>query len=279
MNAGPLSAYPVISRAVSVIAAVVMVVTAMTALIRHVPTADRLELSDPRPSATPAGWDGMTVTDWTLRRGSGQADGVVRVGVVEPLAPVRADMLFIHGHSDRSDNHQALATAWSELGLRVILFDLPQHGGTNAGSLDSWEFDEIARLGVAIEQITRQDRGRPFLLGGFSFGGAIAVHSVVRPALLAEYGRRPAALTLFSPAVAVKPFSGGDGISRNRALVHPGGAVGAEPSPAVPAANPLFSGRLLAEGFADRRAAFPADIPLFVATGGEDEDTGGNGDE
>jgi hypothetical protein len=95
----------------------------------------------------------------------------------------------------------------------------------------------------------------------------------VHPELLARFGRRPAALTLLSPALAVRPVTAGDGVSRPRALTHPGGAALARPSPAVPLANPLFAAGLLVQGWQDRALAPPRDLPVFVATGDPAQDT------
>lgn len=223
--------------------------------------------SEPSPSA---GW---SVREVRVDRGPNRPGGWVRVAVISPTGTVGGDVLFVHGHSDRSDNHRETFAEWTKAGLRVIAFDLPDHGGTAAGSLDSWDGDDLGRLVAQVEQVTREDRRRPLVLAGFSVGGELVVHTVVSPDLLAGLGRRPAAAVLLSPAVAVRPFSGGDGISRIRALVHPGGSGGAEPTPAVPLANPLFAAQLLVRGLWDRQQGFPGDIPLFVATGGAAQDS------
>ncbi|MCB0097092.1 MAG: hypothetical protein KDE46_15290, partial [Caldilineaceae bacterium] len=57
--------------------------------------------------------------------------GQMRIGILSPTVPAKADILFIHGHADRLDNHGALFGAWAEAGYRVLAFDLPSHGESN----------------------------------------------------------------------------------------------------------------------------------------------------
>jgi alpha-beta hydrolase superfamily lysophospholipase len=252
------------------------IVTGLPAVVRLLATAPRagdLRLGSSTAARVPASWTGLAVQDISVERGPGLPSGTVRVGIVAPTSTPRADLLFFHGHSDRIDNHQALFMAWRDDGIRVISFDLPDHGGTSAGSLDTWELDQLAMLASRIEARTREDRSRQLFLGGFSFGGELAYHSVVHPDVLARFGRRPAGLVLLSPALAVRAFSGGDGISRSRSLVHPGGATPAAPSPSVPLANPLFAARVLVQGWQDRGLSPPHTLPIFAATADDAQDT------
>jgi alpha-beta hydrolase superfamily lysophospholipase len=220
----------------------------------------------------PALWPGLAVEDVSVERGSGLPAGIVRIGIDAPAGTPRADLLFFHGHSDRMDNHEALFTAWRDAGIRVISFDLPDHGGTAAGSLDTWSLDQLVVLASRVEEHTRTDRARPLFLAGFSVGGELAYHAAVHPDLMAQFGRRPVGLVLLSPALSVLPFTGGDGVSRSRDLVHSGGATLAPPSPAVPLANPLFAIGLLVQSRQDLALSLPHDIPVFVATGDDKRD-------
>jgi alpha-beta hydrolase superfamily lysophospholipase len=256
----------------AVLAVLVIAAPAAVRLVTAVPGRVDVRLGPSSAAQVPASWNGLAVQDIAVERGPGPPSGTVRVGIVAPATTARADLLFLHGHSDRMDNHQALFTAWRAEAVRVIAFDLPDHGGTSAGSLDTWDLDELAVLASRVEERTREDRGRPLFLGGFSVGGELAYHAAVHPGLLARFGRRPAALALLSPALAVQPVTAGDGVSRPRALTHPGGATLARPSPAVPLANPLFAAGLLVQGWQDRGLAPPRDIPVFVATGDPAQD-------
>ena len=78
----------------------------------------------------------------------------VRVGVVEPRHEPLADVLFLHGHADRLDNHPALFAALRDAGVRVVSFDLPSHGLTDAGAIDLWSVDDLARLASRVERAT-----------------------------------------------------------------------------------------------------------------------------
>jgi alpha-beta hydrolase superfamily lysophospholipase len=257
----------------ALLAAVGIALPAAVRLVTAVPGGTDVRLGPSSAAQVPASWPGLAVQDIAVERGSGLPSGTVRVGIAAPATAARADLLFFHGHSDRMDNHRALFTAWRDGAVRVISFDLPEHGGTAAGSLDTWDLDELVVLASRIEERTREDRGRPLFLGGFSAGGELAYHAAVHPELLARFGRRPAGLALLSPALAVQPVTAGDGISKPRALARPGGAALAPPSPAVPLANPLFAAGLLLQGWQDRELSPPRDLPVFVATGDAAQDT------
>ncbi|MEZ4617015.1 MAG: alpha/beta fold hydrolase [Caldilineaceae bacterium] len=95
------------------------------------------------------------------------------MGILAPDAPV-ADILFIHGHADRLDNHGALFTAWRAAGFRVIAFDLPSHGESNILPIDLYRVEDFAALAQLVEATTRDDPDRPLLLAGWSFGGLLA---------------------------------------------------------------------------------------------------------
>jgi alpha-beta hydrolase superfamily lysophospholipase len=262
-----------LARRLAVAAAVLIVLPVGWQLLSGVPNPTDIRLGAATPARVPASWPGVAVQDIAVERGGGLPSGTVRVGIVNPVGTPRADVLFFHGHSDRLDNHRALFTAWRDAGVRVVAFDLPEHGGTSAGALDTWDLDQLVVLASRIEQRTRTDRSRPLFLAGFSLGGELAYHAVVNPDLLAQFGRRPAGLVLLSPALAVQVFTGGDGVSRARALEHPGGAVLAKPAPAVPLANPVFTADLLIASTRDRGLSPPRDMPVFVATADPAQDT------
>ena len=267
MFAVPPAASRRLALGLAILAAAAIGLPALARVATDASSITDIRLGAESPALVPASWPGLAVQDVSVRRGPGLPSGTVRIGVAAPAGTPRADLLFFHGHSDRMDNHQALFTVWRDARIRVIAFDLPDHGGTSAGSLDTWGLDQLVVLASRIEERTRTDRGRPLFLSGFSVGGELAYHAAVHPHLLAQFGRRPVGLVLLSPALAVLPFTGGDGVSRANDLVHPGGAAAAPPSPAVPLANPLFAAGLLVQSQQDRALSPPHDIPAFVATG------------
>ncbi len=139
----------------------------------------------------------------------------------------------------------------------MVSFDLPSHGGTDAGAIDRWSFDDLAAVTGRVLRATQQDAARPLMVTGWSFGGLLATRFVQDPAERSALGRPVRALVLESPAVAPRAFAGGDGVSRLRALTHDLHApVAGPPDPASPFLDPVFAGRLVAQ--AATAAATPA---------------------
>ncbi len=197
----------------------------------------------------------------------------VRVGVVDPVGEPVADVLFLHGHADRLDNHAALFRDLRAAGIRVVSFDLPSHGATDAGAVDRWSFDDLGAMAARVVRATEQDPERPFVLAGWSFGGLLATRFVQEPTIRAAFGRPVAGLALESPAVAPLPFPGGDGVSRLRALTHDLSVpVAGPPRPASPFLDPVFAGRLAAQAAVAASEPLPRDLPTLVEVGGDDED-------
>ncbi|ROR82820.1 Lysophospholipase, alpha-beta hydrolase superfamily [Plantibacter flavus] len=192
----------------------------------------------------------------------------VRVGVMEPAGEAVADVLFLHGHADRLDNHPALFEHLAARGLRVISFDLPSHGETDAGLIDAWSFDDVAALAGRVERATTEDRNRPFVLVGWSFGGLLETTIVQSPERRAAFSRPIAGLALEAPAIVPLAFSGGDGVSKLRTLTHDLRApVAGPPSPASPFQDPLFAVRLLAQAQLAAITPLPSDVPALVVLG------------
>lgn len=197
----------------------------------------------------------------------------VRVGVLAPKGEPVADLLFLHGHADRLDNHAALFQDFAAAGVRVVTFDLPSHGETDAGAIDRWSFDDLAALAARVVHVTEQDPDRPFVLAGWSFGGLLATRFVQDPSERTAFGRPVRALALESPAVAPLTFAGGDGVSRLRALTHDLRApVAGPPRPASPFLDPVFAGRLVAQAKVAVATPLPADLPTLVELGGDEDD-------
>lgn len=197
----------------------------------------------------------------------------VRVGVVAPPDEPVADLLFLHGHADRLDNHAALFADLAAAGIRVVSFDLPSHGETDAGAIDRWSSDDLAALAARVVHATEEDPDRPFVLAGWSFGGLLATRLVQEPEQRAALGRPVRAVALESPAVVPLPLAGGDGVSRLRALTHDLRApVAGPPRPASPFLDPVFAVRLLVQARSAAATPLPSGLPVLVEVGGDAED-------
>ncbi|MEZ4683444.1 MAG: alpha/beta fold hydrolase [Caldilineaceae bacterium] len=225
-----------------------------------------------QPADVSAVMPGLALHFLDVRSVKADAPGEMRVGILAPDAPV-ADILFIHGHADRLDNHGALFTAWRAAGFRVIAFDLPSHGESNILPIDLYRVEDFAALAQLVEATTRDDPDRPLLLAGWSFGGLLATRIAQEPALLAGFSRQPAGLLLLTPAVTPYAFAGGDGIARLTTLTNNHYVVVAgPPSPAAPAQNPIFAGRLLWEARRAHSARLPQTIPTLIFAAGSTAD-------
>lgn len=259
-------------------AAAVLAVAALA-----LPVVPRVVAADPAPSPLRLSADDRVVAG--LRTGElsvpdlGSGAHEVRVGVVEPTGAHRADVLFLHGHADRLDNHPALFEELRSRGIRVISFDLPSHGETDAGPIDVWSFADLTEVaGRALAAVDSADADRessdvPLVLAGWSFGGLLATRIAQDPALAERLPRPLAGLALEVPALAPYPTAGGDGISRLRALTHDLRApVAGPPSPPSPLQDPVFAGRLLLEAEIARSRPLPAGLPTSITLSDPDED-------
>lgn len=120
---------------------------------------------------------------------------------------VRGGALLIHGLTDSPYSMRALAEVFRESGYYALVLRMPGHGTVPAGlTTATWE-DWLAAVKVGARHVReRAGEGRPFLLVGYSNGGALSVKyaldAIVDPALPA-----PAGLVLLSPMVGVAPFA------------------------------------------------------------------------
>jgi alpha-beta hydrolase superfamily lysophospholipase len=223
----------------------------------------------PAPVA-PLEADEFRVPGSDLRDGEPGSFRVIRTAPPPPQTPV-ADLIFLHGHADRVDNHRELFARWAQAGIAVVAPDLPSHGDTSVRGIDAWTTGDIAAL-VGLLERRYGATGRPLILAGWSYGGLMATRILQSPDHLRALARRPAAVVLLVPAVAPLPLTGGDGISRHRSLRHDPDPEAAPPSPASPLLNPVFAVRLLAEAWAARHDRLPAEVPAFVVASDAAED-------
>jgi alpha-beta hydrolase superfamily lysophospholipase len=211
----------------------------------------------------PASW--MNTKRISVDGGNAQ----LRVGEARPASgePV-ADILYLHGFSDRMDNHKPLFDQWTKRGARVVAFEYPSHGESCGLGLGAYTFTDLVDFATVVEKDMVEDQKRPLYLAGWSTGGLIATR-------LAQGYRdvsRPIAGTmLFAPGIAVHVVLGEVTLDSLTSLAHPPhtGPI----APTRPALYALFSAGLLLQSHEARSEPFPATIPTILFTGGEQSDT------
>jgi alpha-beta hydrolase superfamily lysophospholipase len=121
---------------------------------------------------------------------------------------IRGGALLLHGLTDAPFSLRALADVLEREGYYVLALRLPGHG-TVPGALTqvTWQdWSAAVRMGARHVQL-KAGPGRPFVIVGYSNGGALAV----RYALDTIDDRRlarPTKLVLLSPMIGVTPFAG-----------------------------------------------------------------------
>jgi alpha-beta hydrolase superfamily lysophospholipase len=114
-------------------------------------------------------------------------------------------ILLIHGLSDSPYSLRSLAEFFYAQNYYVLVMRMPGHGTVPAGLLDVRWQDWAAAVKVGARHVqSRIDASKPFYMGGYSNGGALAVHHTL--VTLKEGGRVPDHLFLFSPAIGITPF-------------------------------------------------------------------------
>ncbi len=199
--------------------------------------------------------------------------GVMQIGITPAEGQIRGDILYFHGHGDRLQNHRKTFEHWALQGFRVLSFDLPQHGESQLGPLDSYSMDELLGLAQQLEESTRQQSERPLILAGWSFGGLLATRLAQQSRNLRIWQRPLAGLLLIAPGVSVLPLVGGDGFARLQTLTRNVDLDGvAEPSPSNPLTTPLFSMRLLHAAWLARQQSLPHGLPVAIILAGDQSD-------
>lgn len=120
--------------------------------------------------------------------------------------------LLIHGLSDSPYSLHAIGDLLAQRGYRVLALRLPGHGTVPAALTQTrWE-DWAAAVRLAARHLRTQAPEGPFLVCGYSAGGALAANY----ALDAVEGDlpRPSGLVLFSPAAGVTPLARFVGLHR-----------------------------------------------------------------
>jgi alpha-beta hydrolase superfamily lysophospholipase len=125
---------------------------------------------------------------------------------VAPPSP-RGGVLLVHGLTDAPYSMRALAERLGEAGFYALALRMPGHGGVPGGlTRASWK-DWLAAVQLgARHAAARAGAGRPFVIVGYSNGGALAVKYALE-AIASGTGPRPDRLVLLSPMVGVTPFA------------------------------------------------------------------------
>lgn len=123
-------------------------------------------------------------------------------------ADVRGGALLVHGLTDSPYSMRSIAEALRDEGHYVLAPRMPGHGTVPASlATTTWE-DWLAAVRLAARHVrARAGEGRPFVLVGYSNGGALAVKYTLE-ALSDTSLPAPTHLVLVSPMIAVTPFAG-----------------------------------------------------------------------
>lgn len=97
-----------------------------------------------------------------------------------PGQPVKGTLLHLHGYYDHGASYPSLQRLALERDYVYLAVDLPGHGLSSGERASILSFEVYSQLlGVLLEQLEQQDFPRPWLLSGFSTGGAIALEHLL----------------------------------------------------------------------------------------------------
>lgn len=209
------------------------------------------------------------------------AFGQIRVGVLPAKESTKTigDILYVHGFADSFLNHGPLFQEWSNAGLRVISFDLPNHGGSRGfdnmlNFKEGFFFRNFSILVNEVELSTREDKSRPLILSGWSTGGLIATRMVqeTESGMIQKPSRELSGVILFAPGVSVHLLPGTWGfVTENTLASEPTTAHLEKISPRTPLAYPLFASDLLYNAHLAYKQDLRKDIPILVYVAGDDD--------
>jgi alpha-beta hydrolase superfamily lysophospholipase len=113
-----------------------------------------------------------------------------------------AGVLLLHGMSDSPYSMRALAERVHREGAYAVAMRVPGHGTAPVGLVDvEWQ-DMAAAVRVAAKHTHDVAAGAPFIIVGYSNGGALAVHYALE-ALEDEDLPLPAGIVLLSPEIGI----------------------------------------------------------------------------
>lgn len=119
-----------------------------------------------------------------------------------PEGKPRGSVLMVHGLTDSPYSFRSLAEMLHEEGFYVLGLRLPGHGTIPAALKGIRRKDWEAAVKLAARHAGAQSGGGPFLIFGYSNGGALAVKYALH-ALEQERLPDPDHLVLFSPAIGI----------------------------------------------------------------------------
>jgi alpha-beta hydrolase superfamily lysophospholipase len=124
-----------------------------------------------------------------------------------PAGEPRGSVLLLHGLTDSPYAMRGIAELFQSRGFHVVALRLPGHGTVPSGLREvRWE-DWYAAVAMAAKHAAaRGGSGKPFYMGGFSTGAALATLYTVR-SLDAPELPKPQGVYLVSPAVGISPFA------------------------------------------------------------------------
>jgi alpha-beta hydrolase superfamily lysophospholipase len=124
-----------------------------------------------------------------------------------PAGEPRGSVLLMHGLSDSPYAMRGMAEVFQSQGFYVVALRLPGHGTVPSGLRDvRWQDWYSAAAAAAKHAAARGGTGKPFYIGGFSTGAALATLYSVRSLDDAALPK-PQGLYLVSPAIGVSPFA------------------------------------------------------------------------
>ena len=120
---------------------------------------------------------------------------------------IRGGALLLHGMSDSPYSMRAVARVLEGAGFYALALRLPGHGTVPAGLAHADWHDWSAAVRMGARHVRQRiGDGQPFVIVGYSNGGALAVlytlQALEQPAL-----PRPTRLVLLSPMVGVSPLA------------------------------------------------------------------------
>ena len=122
-----------------------------------------------------------------------------------PAGEPRGSVLLMHGLSDSPYAMRGIAEVFQSEGFHVVALRLPGHGTAPSGLREvRWQDWYAAVAAAAKYAAARGGSGKPFYIGGFSTGAALATLYTVRSLDDAALSK-PQGVYLVSPAIGISP--------------------------------------------------------------------------
>jgi alpha-beta hydrolase superfamily lysophospholipase len=200
-------------------------------------------------------------------------DMYLRYGITNCIGTCIADLLYVHAFSDRADNHMLLFRTLAKQGIRVISFDLPEHGENYGPGNILASFSKMARLLGHVERATIEDVNRPLVLSGWSTGGLIVTRMLQDHKWRQLLSRNVTSLVLIAPATSSRPLIGEEGRVTLRTLTsNPDPLRGGMIRPIFQLLYPRFGSHL---HYNSRNAWIEpiiSKLPIIMFLGGDESD-------